>query len=77
MYHTLESLSEFTIDLEISPKHPLERLRIRRGTHLRAQLRPHVVERDGVPVEVADLYLEEGTVIRAVPFALFRFVEWP
>jgi hypothetical protein len=76
MYHTIESITEFTVDLEISPKHPLERLRICQGTYMKAQLRPHVVEKNGELEEVADLFLEDGTVIRAVPFALFRFVEW-
>ena len=37
MYHTLEFAAAFTTDLEISPKQPLERLRIRQGTRRRDQ----------------------------------------
>src|SRR5207253_11106723 len=59
MYHTLEFDAELTIDLEISRKHPLERLCIRQGTRRRAQIRPYVVETPDVPVEVAALFFED------------------
>jgi hypothetical protein len=75
MYHTIEFAAEFLADFEISPKHRLERLLIRQSTRLRAQVRPHVVEGEGGPVEVADLFFEDGTAIRMVPFACFSFVE--
>ena len=44
------------------------------GTCLRAQIRPHVLEPAEGPVEVADLFFEDGTATRAVPFACFAFV---
>jgi hypothetical protein len=75
MYHSIEFVAEFTLDLEISPKHPLERLLIQKGTRLRAQVKPHVAETATGPVEVADLFFEDGTVTRRVPFAWFSFVE--
>jgi hypothetical protein len=75
MYHTIEFAVEFTADLEISPKHPLERLRIRKGTRVRAQLKPYVVDSDDGPVEVADLFFEDGTATRLVRFSYFSFVE--
>ncbi len=75
MYHSIEFAAEFTLDLEISPKHPLERLLIQKGTRLRAQVKPHVAETEAGPVEVADLFFEDGTVTRRVPFAWFSFVE--
>jgi hypothetical protein len=34
-----------------------------------------VVEAAGGPVEVADLFFEDGTATRNVPFAWFTFVE--
>jgi hypothetical protein len=74
MYHNIEFAVELTADLEISPKHPLERLTIRRGTRVRAQLKPYVVEGPEGPVEVADLFFEDGTTTRTVPFAAFSFV---
>jgi len=75
MYHTIEFRDEFTVDLEISPKYPLERLLIRNGTRFRTQIKPYVVESEDGPVEVADLFFEDGTATRSVPFALFSFVE--
>jgi hypothetical protein len=75
MYHTIEFDEALTVDLEISRKHPLERVSIRRGSRLRAQLKPYVVESDDGPTEVADLFFEDGSVTRGVPFAFFSFVE--
>ena len=75
MYHTLQFDAALTVDLEISPKHPLERLCIRKGTRLKAQLKPYVLETADGPSEVADLFFEDGTATRQVPFACFRFVE--
>jgi hypothetical protein len=75
MNHTIEFRAEFTVDLEISPKNPLERLLIRTGTRVRTQIKPYVVETSTGPVEVADLFFEDGTTTRSVPFALFSFVE--
>jgi hypothetical protein len=74
MYHTLEFAVEFTADLEISPKHYLERLLIERGTQLRAQIKPYVLETEDGLVEVADLFFEDGTATRQVPFEYFTFV---
>jgi hypothetical protein len=75
MYHTIEFIVESMISLEISPKHWLEKVRIEKGTHLLAQIKPYIVEGEDGPVEVADLYLDDGTVTRQVPFANFRFVD--
>jgi hypothetical protein len=75
MYHTIEFVEELTVDLEISPKHWLERLLINRGSHMRVQLKPYVVEtKDGL-VEVADLFFADGTTARGVPFKSFSFVD--
>jgi hypothetical protein len=74
MYHSIKFTAECTVDVEISPKQPLERLRIQRGTRLRAQIKPYVVDTDGGPIEVADLFFEDGTATRMVPFACFSFL---
>jgi hypothetical protein len=74
MYHTIEFLKEFTGDLEVSRKDRLERVQIRPGTCLRVQLKPYVLESPDGPVEVADLFFEDGTATRGVPFSLFSFV---
>lgn len=75
MYHTLEFAVEFMVDVEISRKQPLERVLVRKGTRVRAQLRPYVIEAEDGPVEVADLFFEDGTTTRGVRFEWFSFVE--
>jgi hypothetical protein len=74
MYHTIE----FNIDLWVDReplRRPLEQVLLCRGTQGRAEIRPHIVEDEDGPVEVADLYFEDGATARGVPFAAFRFVE--
>lgn len=75
MYHTIAFDEALTLDLEISRKQPLERLPVAPGARLRAQLKPHVIDTVDGPVEVADLFFEDGTASRAVPFASFSFVD--
>ncbi len=75
MYHTIEFTGDMTVDLKVCQKHPLERLRIRKGTHLQAQIKPYVVEAVDGPVEVADLFFPDGTTARMVPFDAFSFVD--
>ena len=75
MYHLIEFNTAFTADLEVPPKDRLERLRVRKGTRAYVCLRPYVVETVGQLEEVADLFFEDGTVTRQVPFAWFRFAD--
>ena len=75
MYHLIKFNLDTTLDFEVSAKQPLERVRLRKDTYVHAQVRPYVVESDWGPVEVADLFLEDGSATRAVPFACFAFVE--
>jgi hypothetical protein len=75
VYHTIRFGVEFRADLEVSPKQPLERVRVRTGDRLRAQVKPYVVETEDGRVEVADLFFGDGTAMRRVPFAYFAFVE--
>jgi hypothetical protein len=75
MYHVIEFTQELLTDLEISRKHHLERLLLQKGTRLRVQLKPYVMETATGLVEVADLFLEDGTATRRVPFSCFSFVE--
>jgi len=48
---------------------------INEGTRLSAKINPYVAESPGGPIEMADLYLEDGSVIRAVRFAAFQFLD--
>jgi hypothetical protein len=75
MYHTIEFAESFMADLEISPQRWLERMLIRPGTRLQAQIKPYVVETDDGPAEVADLFFPDGTATRMVPFRSFSFVD--
>jgi len=40
-----------------------------------AAIRPYVVETVYGPMEMADLFLEDGSVTRGIRFECFRFVE--
>ena len=75
MYHVIEFTEALTLDLEVSAKQPLERIVVERGARQRAQLRPYVVETDEGPIEVADLFFQDGTTTRCVRFASFSFAE--
>ena len=75
MYHTMEMIVDYAADLEMSPKQPLERVLIQQGARFRAQIRPHVIEGEDCPIEVADFYFEDGSTTRNVPYAYFTFVE--
>ena len=75
MFHTIEFNVTGMIDIEVGRKQPLERLCVERGTRLRVEVRPYVIEAADGPSEVADLYLDNGSVTRAVPFAFFAFAD--
>jgi hypothetical protein len=75
MYHTIEFNAEFVVDLEVSPKQPLEQMLVHKGTRLPAQTRSYVVETGEGPVEVADLFFEDGSAARMVRCGCFCFVD--
>jgi hypothetical protein len=75
MYHTITFVEDCWIDLEQSLRQPLERVLLRTGTRVAAQLKPYVVDGGCGPVEVADLFFEDGSTARCVPFARFSFVD--
>jgi hypothetical protein len=75
MYHTIKFIADLLVDLESSPRHPLERVLFRAGTCSSAQIKPYVVEGGEGLVEVADLFFPDGTVTRRVPFARFSFLD--
>ena len=74
MYHTIEFVKDVNVVLESSPKQSLH-MRIQKGARRRVQLKPYIMEADKGPVEVADLFFEDGTAIRHVPFAFLCFVD--
>lgn len=74
MYHNIQFIEDQMVDVETAASRRLERMRIHRGTRLRAQIKPYVVETLEGPVEVADLFFEDGTA-RKIPFASFHFAD--
>ncbi len=77
MYHVIEFVKDWWADLEREPGRPVERVLLVRGSRLRAELRPRVIEAECGPVEAADLLFEDGSVARGVPYAFLTFVERP
>jgi len=75
MYHTIEFQVDVPVALEVSPKQPLERILLRAGSRRRAEIKPYVVDTPEGPVEVADLFFDDGTATRAIPFRLFSFID--
>lgn len=75
MYHTIEFRRDFVIDLEVAARQPLERILIRSGNRLAAQIKPYVVETTVGPAEVADLFFSDGSSARRVPFGCFSFID--
>ena len=75
MYHTIVLTTAIMVDLSRSPKEWLERLLLEEGTRLRTQVRPYVIQTDDEVVEVADLFLEDGSTALSVPFECFAFVD--
>lgn len=74
MNHRLRFRGEYELDLQVSGKARLEKVRMRDGEVIEAMLRPRVVETPEGPVEVADLQLDGGTLL-GVRMECFRFVE--
>jgi hypothetical protein len=75
MFHTIEFRLRGLAELETPGKPQLEQLVVKKGSRLSAEIKPYVVETDRGPVEVADLFLEDGSVARAVRYATFRFLD--
>ncbi len=75
MYHLIEFCAPFVLDVEVSPQHRLQHVRVGKGARAYAQLAPQIVETAQGPIEVADLYFDDGPVARLVPYEQFRFVE--
>jgi hypothetical protein len=75
MYHAIEFRLRGLAELETPGRPQLAQLVIKQGTRLHAEIKPYVVETKRGPVEVADLFLEDGSVARAVRYATFSFVD--
>lgn len=74
MFHTIQFNRGLVADLAVARNRRLDRLRVRRGTRLCAQVRSYVVERRSGPAEVADLFFD-GVALLRVPCESFSFVD--
>jgi hypothetical protein len=75
MYHTLEFQRDLAVDLVLSPRQPLERLHLKKGSRMVAQLRPYVMEWAGGLTEMADLFFADGSSASGIPYEYFRFAD--
>lgn len=75
MYHNIEFRRRALAERETPGRPHLEQLVIKQGTRLTAGIKPYVVETLFGPVEVADLFLQDGSVARGVRFASFTFID--
>jgi hypothetical protein len=75
MYHSIEFKRDLLAQLDIPGEGGTPRVLIDKGTRLKAEIRPYVVESTKGPIEVADLLLEDDTVARTVAFASFHFLD--
>jgi hypothetical protein len=75
MLHTIEFRWVVLAEVDRADYAYPQRVVIKEGTRLRAEIKPYVAESDDGPVEVANLSLEDGSALRAVRFAAFRFLD--
>jgi hypothetical protein len=75
MYHTIEFDVDILVDMEGSHQHWLVSVLLNRATRVQARLKPSVVETVDGPLEVVDLFFEEGVLARGMPFQFFRLVD--
>jgi hypothetical protein len=75
MFHSIEFTLRVRADLAVPGQRRLEKIVLHTGTRLRAEVKPYVKDSDIGPLEVADLFLEDGSAVQHVRFASFRFVD--
>ena len=75
MFHAIEFRWVVLADVDRPEYAYQQRVVIKEGTRLHAHIKPYVAESPDGPVEVADLYLDDGSVARAVRFVAFRFLD--
>jgi hypothetical protein len=73
--HVVEFVIDWWAELEWGNGRPLEQVLLRRGTRRSAVVRPRILRQGNAPIEAADLFFDDGTIARGVPFAAFTFVE--
>jgi hypothetical protein len=75
MFQQIEFCWAVIADIERPEDALIQRLVIREGDCLLVRCKPHVAESANGIVEVANLCLEDGTVVKEVRYAAFRFLD--
>jgi len=75
MFHQIEFCWAVFADVERPDYAFMQRMVIKCGDRFAARRKPYVAESANGPVEVADLYLEDGTIVKEVRYAAFRFLD--
>jgi hypothetical protein len=75
MYHSIEFARNLLAELDIPGEGRTPLVLIDKGTRVKAEIRPYVVESVLGPIEAADLWLQDGTIAHRVDFASFRFLD--
>ena len=73
MDHTIEFTKAVIIGLKISRQQRSQKMRVRKGNRIEAQVRPYVPQTKDGFVEMADLFLDDGASTSGVPFTF----SWP
>jgi hypothetical protein len=75
MYHNITLADDLLIHFAYAPSGRRGRLLIPRGIPRRAHVRPYVVDTEDGPVEVADLFFEDGPATHMLRCECFAFVD--
>jgi hypothetical protein len=74
MHHQLQFRTDCQLDLQITGKTRLEKVKVRAGEVIEARVRPHVEETHEGPVECADLQLGDDGTLVGVRMEFFAFM---
>jgi hypothetical protein len=75
MYHRIEFARAVLAERDLPGYGRKPQVVIEKGSRLKAEIQPYVVESVMGPIEVADLLLDDSTIARRVSFASFRFLD--
>jgi len=75
MVHVIEFVTDWKAEIQTRPGRPLEKMILHQGARRCAEVRPRVIEMGKDLIEAADLFFDDGSVARNVPFAAFFFAE--
>ena len=75
MFHSIEFRWLVLTEIDGPEYGRMQGVVINEGTRLSAKIKPYLAESPDGPIEMADLYLEDSSLIRAVRFAAFQVLD--